>query len=114
MPFGLRMDALQLAKWKPSGVMHMSNQGKECFQAWRMLLWRARGVCVFLTEGNASVLNNQGIGYKDKFCSRITEQGEKAALYICTHRSHGDLRSEARERPDFKIYVIDGVQFVHS
>ena len=56
-------DAAGKAKYKISGVM--TNQGEEWFAAWLTNLKKAKGVCVFFTEGNARKLNNQDVGYKD-------------------------------------------------
>jgi hypothetical protein len=98
-------DAAQKAKWEISGVM--SNQGAAWFQAWEAQMKRARGVCVFFTQGNPIALNNQGIGYKEKFAARVQKQGEGAALLL---EARAILQMK-KERPDFKIYVIDGVKY---
>jgi hypothetical protein len=61
-------------------------------------------VCVF-TDGNAVALNNQGVGYKDKFINRIKTHGDEAALY----KEAMAILALKEERPDFKIYVVDGI-----
>jgi hypothetical protein len=99
-------DAARKAKWEISGIM--SNQGKEWFEAWKIALNKSHGVCVFFTEGNAMVLNNQGVGYTDKFATRMKSLGDEAPLYI---EAMAILAVKA-ERPDFKIYVVDGIEFL--
>jgi hypothetical protein len=98
-------DAARKAKWEISGIM--SNQGKEWFAAWIVALRKSRGVCVFFTKGNAKVLNNHGVGYRDKFATRMQSHGDQAPLYM---EAMAILALKA-ERPEFKIYVIDGVNF---
>lgn len=99
-------DAARKAKWEISGIM--SNQGKEWFEAWKIALHKSHGVCVFFTEGNAKVLNNQGVGYTDKFATRMKSLGDEAPLYM---EAMAILAVKA-ERPDFKIYVVDGIEFL--
>jgi hypothetical protein len=50
---------------------------------------------------------NSGIGYKEQFLTRFKEQGEEAALYM---EGMAILALKA-ERPDFRIYVVDGINF---
>jgi hypothetical protein len=88
----------------------MSNQGKEWFEAWKIALKKSHGVCVFYTEGNAKALNNQGVGYKDKFAARMKSLGDQAPLYM---EAMAILALKA-ERPEFKIYVVDGVDGINS
>jgi hypothetical protein len=98
-------DAVSKAGWQVTGVM--SNQGKEWFQAWHGMLEKADGVCVLFTEGNAKRLNNVDIGYKDKAMQRFQEQGTNSALYreaMAILKIIDDVN-----RPDFKVYVIDGI-----
>ena len=99
-------DAAHKASWQLSGVM--SNQGGDWFEAWVTLLRKAAGVCVFFTEGNRDVLNNQGVGYMEKFVARMQAQGKDAAL----HREAMAILEVKAQRPDFKIYVVDGVSFL--
>jgi hypothetical protein len=98
-------DAAGIVEWQITGVM--SNQGAEWFKAWLTNLRKAKGVCVFFTEGNAQKLNNQGIGYKEKFATRMKEQGEKAPLYMEAMA----ILDMAKKNPDFKIYVVDGIKY---
>jgi hypothetical protein len=98
-------DAARKAKWEISGIM--SNQGEEWFAAWLIALRKSHGVCVFFTEGNAEALNNQGVGYIDKFVTRMKCLGDEAPLYM---EAKAILALKA-ERPGFKIYVVDGIKF---
>jgi hypothetical protein len=92
------------ANWQVTGVM--SNQGKEWFLAWSAVLEKADGVCVFFTEGDAMALNNTGVGYVEKLSLRFESQGEDAALYIEAMA----ILAVKGKRPDFKIYVVDGLK----
>ena len=62
-------------------------------------------VC-FSLKGNASALNNNGVGYKEKLTSRFRDQGEDAALYL-EAMAIVEVKSL---RPEFKIYVVDGTK----
>jgi hypothetical protein len=96
-------DAARMAKWDVSGVM--SNQGNEWFEAWLTALKKSLAVCVIFTEGDSKALNNQGIGYKEKFTARMQAQGNDAALY----KEAMAILAVKKERPGFKIYVLDGI-----
>ena len=96
-------DAAQKAMWQITGIM--SNQGKDWFAAWRTLLEKAGGVCILFTEANPKVLNNSGVGYKEKLSSRFKDQGNKSALYL---EAMAIMEVKA-QRPEFKIYIVDGI-----
>jgi hypothetical protein len=98
-------DAASKMKWQITGVMF--NQGKEWYSAWETALENTEGVCVFFTEGDAIVLNNHGVGYKEKLSTRFREQGKDAALY----REAKAILAIKERRPEFKIYVVDGINY---
>jgi len=89
-----------------SGVMF--NQGANWFDAWLVNLREADGVFILFTEGDAKVLNNQGIGYKEKLARTFSEQGKHAALY----REANAILAEKARRPTFKIYIVDGIKYL--
>jgi hypothetical protein len=98
-------NAAQRAHWRLTGVM--SNQGSDWFSAWETMLLNSAGVCIIFTEGDKKVLNNQGVGYKEKLAGRFEKERDEAALY----REAITIFSIKAQRPNFKIYVVDGVQF---
>ena len=71
----------------------------------RTLLEKAGGVCILFTEANPKVLNNSGVGYKEKLSSRFKDQGNKSALYL---EAMAIMEVKA-QRPEFKIYIVDGI-----
>jgi hypothetical protein len=62
------------------------------------------------TRGNRKKLNNNGVGYREKLAQRYEQQGKEAALY----REAMLIRARKEEDPSFKIYVIDGEDFLVS
>jgi hypothetical protein len=98
-------DATFKANWCVTGVL--SNQTKDWFSAWRTGLEAADGVCVCFTEGNAIALNNSGVGYQEKLSSRFRDEGIDAALY----REALAIIEIKVQRPTFKIYVVDGINY---
>lgn len=98
--------AVARAHGSVTGVM--TNQGDDWFSAWHVLLVKAHGVIVFFTEGDVDKLDNHGVGYKEKLASRFKSHGEKAALY----REAQAILELKRLKPDFKIYVVDGIKYL--
>jgi hypothetical protein len=76
---------------------------------WRLLahildermLEKAGGMCVLFTDGSAKLLNNTGVGFKDKAMLRFQEQGTDSVLY----REAMAVLEIMERRPDFKAYI---------